>query len=138
LKPFSALIVDDFADFRRLLRLALQEKGVCQVIAEASDGLEAVQQAEELHPDLILLDIGLPTLNGIEASRRIRKVSPSSKILFVSQEGSEEMVQKVFDELGADGYLLKLDAAELLGAVDAVLQGTQFVSSHLKRMRARV
>jgi DNA-binding NarL/FixJ family response regulator len=139
LQPFSALIVDDFADFRRFLRLALQEKGPvsCQVIAEASDGLEAVQQAEELHPDLILLDIGLPTLNGIEAYRRIRKVSPSSKILFVSQEGSAEMVQKVLDELGADGYLLKLDAAELLGAVDAVLQGTQFVSRHLKCMRAR-
>jgi DNA-binding NarL/FixJ family response regulator len=132
----SALIVEDFEEFRRFLRVALQEKGVCQVIAEASDGLEAVQQAEELHPDLILLDIGLPTLNGIEAARRIRKLSPRSKILFVSQEGSTEMVQKVLDELGADGYLLKLDVAELLGAVDAVLQGKQFVSSHLKSMRA--
>ena len=119
------------------MRLTLQEKVECQVIEEASDGLEAVQQAEELHPDLILLDIGLPTLNGIEAGRRIRKVSPSSKILFVSQEGSAEIVQKVLDELGADGYLLKLDAAEILGAVDAVLQGRQFVSSHLKGMRAR-
>jgi DNA-binding NarL/FixJ family response regulator len=137
LKPFSALIVDDYEDFRRFLRVELQEKGECRAIAEASDGLEAVQRAEELQPDLILLDIGLPTLNGIEAGRRIRKVSPSSKILFVSQERSAEIVQKVLDELGAGGYLLKLDAAELLGAVNAVLRGTRFVSSHLKCTRAR-
>lgn len=135
--PLSVLIVDDFEDFRRFLRLALQENSEYQIIAEASDGLEAVQQAEELHPDLILLDIGLPTLNGIEAGRQIRKVSPRSKILFVSQEGSADIVHVALDQLGADGYLLKLDAAELLGAIDAVLQGTQFVSSHLKCMRAQ-
>ena len=124
MQPFSVLIVDDSEEFRNFLRLALQEKCEYRIIAEASDGLEAVQQAEELHPDLILMDIRLPTLNGIEAYRRIRNLSPSSKILFVSQEGSAEIVQEVLDQLGANGYLLKLDAAELLGAIDAVLQGT--------------
>src|SRR5215831_2522441 len=106
---FRVLTVDDFEDFRRFLRLTLQEKAACQVIAEASDGWEAIRQAEQLNPDLVLMDIGLPILNGIEAGRRIRKVSPNSKILFVSQESSAEVVHEVL-ELGAHGYLLKLDA----------------------------
>jgi hypothetical protein len=97
--------------------------------------LEAVERAEELQPDLILLDIGLPRLNGIEAGRRIRKVAPNSKILFVSQELSADVVQEALD-LGAQGYLLKDDAAgELLPAVDAVLQGRQYLS---RRLRPRV
>src|SRR5215468_7856295 len=64
---FRVLTVDDFEDFRRFLRLTLQEKAACQVIAEASDGWEAIRQAEQLNPDLVLMDIGLPILNGIEA-----------------------------------------------------------------------
>jgi len=137
MRPFKALIVEDFADFRRFLHLTLQENAECQIIGEASDGLQAVQQADELQPDLILLDIGLPALNGIEVARRIRKLSPNSKILFVTQESSVEAIQEAF-RLGACGYLLKLDAAELLLAVDAVLQGTRFVSSHLKHHRSPI
>ena len=99
-----------------------------RVIGVASDGLEAVQKAEELQPDLILLDIGLPSLNGIEVARQIRKLSPKSKILFVSQESSVEMVQGALGT-GAQGYVLKSDAErELLEAVNAVLRGVQFVS----------
>ena len=98
-----------------------------QVIGEASDGFEAVNQAEELQPDLILLDVGLPTLNGVEAARRIRKLSPESKILFVSQESSAAVVREALAE-GAKGYVLKTDARrDLLTAVDAVLRGEQFV-----------
>ena len=98
------------------------------VIGVASDGLEAVQKAEELQPDLILLDIGLPSLNGIEVARQIRKFSPKSKILFVSQESSAEMVQGALGT-GAQGYVLKGDAGrELLEGVNAVLRGEQFVS----------
>ena len=94
---------------------------------EASDGLEAVQKAEELQPDLILLDIGLPKLNGIEVARRIRKVSLRSKILFVSQESSAEAVQEALGT-GARGYVVKTDAgSELLEAVNAVLRGERFV-----------
>jgi DNA-binding NarL/FixJ family response regulator len=100
-----------------------------QVICEVSDGLEAVQKAESLQPDLILLDIGLPTLNGFEAARRIRKLAPDSKILFLSQESSADVVQEAF-RVGALGYVLKAQAGtELLAAVDAVRQGRKFVSS---------
>jgi DNA-binding NarL/FixJ family response regulator len=94
----------------------------------ASDGLEAVQKAEELKPDLILLDVGLPTLSGIEAARRIRKLSPESKILFVSQEPSPDVVREALG-LGARGYVVKTDAgSELLEGVNALLRGDQFVN----------
>jgi CheY-like chemotaxis protein len=99
-----------------------------QIICEVADGLEAVQKAEELQPDLILLDIGLPRLNGIEAARRIRELSPASKIVFVSQESSADLVRAALDT-GAWGYVVKMDAgSELLTAVNAVLRGEQFVS----------
>jgi DNA-binding NarL/FixJ family response regulator len=100
-----------------------------QVIGEASDGLEAVQKAEELKPDLILLDIGLPTLNGIEAARQIRKLAPESKILFVSQESSADLVQEALS-LGAWGYVAKTRAgSELLVAVEEVLHDRRFVGT---------
>jgi DNA-binding NarL/FixJ family response regulator len=100
-----------------------------RVIGVASDGLEAVQKAEELQPDLILLDIGLPSLNGIEVARQIRKFSPKSKILFVSQESSADVMQGALDA-GAHGYVLKSDARrELLEGVNAVLRGERFVGS---------
>jgi DNA-binding NarL/FixJ family response regulator len=73
------LIVEDFEDWRRQVRIMIQARTEWQVIAEASDGSEAVQKAEELKPDLILLDIGLPKLNGIEAARKIRQLSPAPK-----------------------------------------------------------
>jgi CheY-like chemotaxis protein len=102
-----------------------------QIVGEASDGLEAVQKAEELHPDLIVLDIGLPTLTGIEAARRIRKLSPEPKILFVSQESSADVVQEALS-LGALGYVVKAHAgSELLAAVGAVLEDRQFISGGL-------
>src|SRR5271169_6297452 len=125
------LVVDDYEPFRQFVCLTLQKRPELQVIGEASDGLEAVQKAEELQPDLILLDIGLASLNGIEAARRIRKLSPESKILFVSQESSADVVQEALG-LGAAGYVFKAQAgSELLAAVEAVLQGKQFVSSGL-------
>jgi DNA-binding NarL/FixJ family response regulator len=100
-----------------------------QVIGEVSDGLEAVQKAEELKPDLILLDIGLPTLNGIEVARRIRKLAPESRVIFLSQESSAEVVQEALS-LGARGYVVKANAGrELLAAVEAVILGKTFVSS---------
>src|SRR5271170_4203313 len=80
------LVVDDYEPFRQFICSTLRKRPELQIVGEVSDGLEAVQKAQELQPDLIVLDIGLPTLNGIEAARRIRSVSPESKILFVSQE----------------------------------------------------
>ena len=121
------LVVDDFEPIRQFLSSSLQNTSSVYVCWGASDGLEAVQKAEELHPDLILLDIGLPKLNGIEAARRIRKVSPESKILFVCQESSPEVVRQVL-ALGACGYIVKTDVRrELLEAVNAVLRGERFV-----------
>ncbi|HEV2731230.1 MAG TPA: response regulator transcription factor, partial [Terriglobales bacterium] len=121
------LVVDDTEPFRRFIVSTLQTRPELQVIREVSDGLEAVREAQELHLDLILLDIGLPGLNGIEAARRIRRCSPKSKILFVSQESSADVVQQAFS-LGACGYVVKMDAGrELLAAVDAVLRDEQFV-----------
>ena len=128
----SVLLVDDYAEWLRQGRSVLQARPEWQVISEASDGLEAVEKAERLKPDLILLDIGLPKLNGIEAARRIRQLSPSSKIIFLSQENSVDVVQVALST-GALGYVRKADAKrELLPAMDAVLRGEQFVSSSLK------
>jgi DNA-binding NarL/FixJ family response regulator len=134
-RPLSSiriLIADDYAHWRRQVRLLLQVRPEWQVIAEASDGSETVQKAEELKPDLILLDIGLPKLNGIEAAWRIRQLSPSSKIVFLSHNNDRDFVQAALS-MGALGYIHKTDAAgELLPAVDAVLRGKQFVSSILR------
>ena len=128
----SILVADDFEGWRRRVRSLLRARPEWQVIAEASDGSEAVQKAEELKPDLIVLDIGLPKLNGIECARRIRQLSPRSKIVFLSLYNSPDMVQAALGT-GALGYVLKSDArSELLPAVDAVLRGNQFVSSSLQ------
>lgn len=97
------------------------------VVGEVSDGSEAVQKAVELKPDLILLDIGLPTLNGIEAARQIRELVPESRIIFLSQESSPDVVEEALT-LGARGYLIKVRAgSELLAAVEAVISGQRFV-----------
>jgi DNA-binding NarL/FixJ family response regulator len=107
-----------------------------QVIGEASDGLEAVQKAEELQPDLILLDVGLPTLNGIEVARRISRLVQSATILFVSLINDEAVVGAALSS-GAKGYVLKLDAGrELLLAVESVLRGQRFFSAGVTRLRA--
>ena len=125
------LVVEDYEPFRRFICSTLRKRSGLQIVGETADGLEAVHKAEEMQPDLIVLDIGLPSLNGIDAARRIRKLSPESKILFVSQESSGDVVQEAL-ALGALGYVVKAHAgSELLAAVGAVLEGRQFVSSGL-------
>ena len=126
------LVVDDFENWRRQVHSLLQARPTWQIIAEASDGPEAVQKAEELKPDLIVLDVGLPNLSGIEAARLIRQRSPNSKIIFLSQNSDLDAVRAALGT-GALGYVRKTDAGrELLPAMDAVLRGKQFVSSSLK------
>ena len=107
-----------------------------QVVGEVSDGSEAVEKADELKPDLVLLDIGLPTLNGIEVARRIHRLVPESRIVFLSMESSLDVVKKTLS-LGALGYIEKLSSpSEILAAVEAVCQGKRYVSlSHLLHQR---
>jgi DNA-binding NarL/FixJ family response regulator len=125
------LVVDDNERWRRFFSTTLRKQPELQVLGEVSDGLEAVRQAQQLRPDLILLDIGLPTLNGIQAAGRIREVSPNSKILFVSENRSRDVVEEAL-RTGAGGYVVKSDAAsELLPAVKAVLDRKKFVSASL-------
>jgi len=129
--PVRLIVVEDFAPFRDFIRSTLGKYPRLQIVSEASNGLDAVRLAEELKPELILLDIGLPALDGIAAARQIRKLAPESKILFVSQESSSDVVQEALN-LGAWGYVLKRKAAiDLLAAVEAIVEGKRFVSSGL-------
>ena len=125
------LVVEDFVPFRAFVSALLREKPDFEIVSEASDGLEAVRRANELHPDVVLMDIGLPRLNGIEAARQIRKLAPRSRIVFLSQEGSAEIVEEALRS-GALGYVHKPRAGgDLYPAVAAVLEGQQFVSDGL-------
>ncbi len=129
MSTFKILVVDDFEPFRRFACSKLEERPSFQIVGEASDGVDAVRRAVELQPDLILLDIGLPVLNGIKAARQIRKHAPGLKIVFVSLDSSPDVVQEVL-ALGNCGYVHKARAEnDLLDAVEAVRQGRQFVST---------
>jgi len=122
LPAIRILVVDDYEHWRRKISQLLQVHPEWQVVCEVSDGLEAVQKAEELRPDLILLDIGLPGLNGIEAARRIRQLSPNSRIVFLSADNSQDVVQVALST-GAQGCVHKTRASnDLLPAIDAVLR----------------
>jgi DNA-binding NarL/FixJ family response regulator len=132
LPTIRILIVDDYKDWRRQVLSLFQARPEWRVIAEAAYGPEAIQKAAELKPDLIVLDIGLPKLHGIEAARQIRQLSPASKIVFLSQNNDLDVVRAALGT-GALGYISKTNAqSELVPAVDAVLRGRQFVSSSLK------
>ncbi|HEX4920630.1 MAG TPA: response regulator transcription factor [Candidatus Bathyarchaeia archaeon] len=123
------LVVEDSEPFRKFICSTLGKRPELQIVGEVSDGLEAVQKAQHLRPDLILLDIGLPTLNGVEAARRIRELSSTSKIVFLTQESSPDVVQEALG-LGALGYVVKAHAGrELIAAVEAVSEGRLFVSA---------
>ena len=125
------LSVDDSEPWRRFVRLALLIDGSLQIVAEASDGLEAIHRARELRPDLVLLDIGLPTLNGIETARQIRKHVAHSRIVMVSENRSRNIAEEAF-RAGASCYVAKSDAgSDLLSAVRAALRGEKFVSTAL-------
>ena len=116
------LVVDDHEPFRQFLHLKLQQRPELQIVGEASDGLEGVQKAKDLQPDLILLDIGLPRLNGIEAAHRIMKFSPNANILFISQENDAALIAAAIGN-GAKGFVRKLNVnRELLPAIEAVLR----------------
>ena|SRR5215467_13886040 len=124
----TVLIADDYAAFRQCLHAELQEAGFERVV-EASDGLEAVAKAAELQPALILLDIGMPRLDGLKAAAQIRSLAPHSKILFVSNQSDPDIIRAALSA-GGSGYLCKRRTnSEFLQAVEAVLQGKRFLCS---------
>jgi DNA-binding NarL/FixJ family response regulator len=123
------LVVDDYEPWRRSVCSMLKALPDLQVIGEASDGLEAIQKAQTLIPDLVLLDIGLPHLNGLEARNKLRQLVPSAKVLFLSQDSDADVVREALSD-GVKGYVLKMDAErELLSGIEATLAGERFVSS---------
>jgi DNA-binding NarL/FixJ family response regulator len=124
------LLVDDHEPFRQYIFSMLGEDATVRVVGEAGDGLEAVQQAKVLQPDVILLDIGLPGINGIEAARQIGEIANKARIIFLTQESAPEVVQEAFN-LGAWGYITKAQAGtELLPAVEVVSRGERFTNEN--------
>lgn len=129
--PIRILVVDDYEPWRRFERQTFLGQEDFEIVGECSDGDDAIHKADELKPDLVLLDISLPTLNGIGVARRIRQVSPRSKILFVSENRSPDIAEEALST-GAGGYVVKSDAAgELMPAIKAVLEGKRFISASL-------
>ena len=129
------LVVDDFTAFRQWIRLKLRTNGRFLIAGEAANGRETIQEASELTPDLILLDLTLPDMNGLEVQQELRRVVPRAKVLFLSGCGDEDIVSHALNN-GAGGYLLKSDAnQELVPAMEAVVLGRTFLSSGLKLTR---
>ncbi|MBI4443253.1 MAG: response regulator transcription factor [Acidobacteria bacterium] len=132
--PIHILLADDHRIVRQGLRRILEEHPQMEVVAEASDGREAVQLAMEKKPDVVVMDIAMPQLNGMEAARQILRRLPATKILVLSMYSDESYVVQVL-EAGAKGYLLKDSAdAELVEAVQAVSNGKSFFSPLISRI----
>ena len=123
------LVVEDYEPVRQAICSWLRVRDF--QVTESADGLEAIAKAIELQPDVVLFDIGLPNLNGIESAKQVRSLVPSAKVVFVTQESSSDLIRATF-RLGARGYIDKQQACrDLLPAIDAVLGGQRFVSSTL-------
>lgn len=125
------LVVDDSPEWQRLVQTHLDEHPHLLVSGFASNGMEAVEKADQLQPDLILLDVGMPKLNGLEAARQIRELAPKSVILFVSQNTDPDVVLTSLC-VGGRGFVLKTEVTrDLVAAVEAVLRGERFISREL-------
>jgi DNA-binding NarL/FixJ family response regulator len=125
------LVVDDSLPWQRFVQNHLDAAPGLKVIDVAADGSEAVQKAKEAQPHVVLMDVSLPGINGIEATRQIRRVSPRSKIVFLSMLDGVEVIQSAF-EAGGSGYVFKWDAGrDLIPGIRAILLGQRFVSQSL-------
>lgn len=126
------LLVDDHPIVRQGLRTLLEGRPGWEVVGEASDGIEALDKVEALEPDVVVLDVTMPRMNGLEACRQIqkkkKKKTPSLEVLFVTQHDSPQMMREALDA-GARGYVVKSNAArDLLEAVEAVSQHREFTA----------
>jgi DNA-binding NarL/FixJ family response regulator len=132
--PFRILVADDHEVVRRGVRALLESHPGWEVCGEASDGREAIEKAKELRPDLVLVDVGMPNLNGLDASRQILNVLPATRILVLTMHESEQIIREVL-EVGARGFLLKSDTArDLIAAVEALQRRTTFFTSSVAEM----
>jgi DNA-binding NarL/FixJ family response regulator len=128
------LVVEDHEPIRRVICELLQERADLLIVGEAADGLDAIYQAEALRPDLVMLDIGLPMLSGLEVAGRIRAIVPDAKLMFVTNESSLEVVEQAFRR-GAHGYVYKPRVQrDVLPVLDAIIRGGRFVSAGLERI----
>jgi DNA-binding NarL/FixJ family response regulator len=126
--------LEDHGPFRRVICELLRQRGDLLIVGEAADGLDAICQAEALRPDVVMLDIGLPMLNGIEVAGRIRANVPDAKLMFVTNESSLEVVEQAFSR-GAHGYVYKPRAQrDVLPVLDTIIRGGRFVSGGLERI----
>lgn len=128
------LVADDHEIVRQGLRALLEAQPGWQVVAEAVDGREALDKAKRLHPDVVVLDVSMPNLNGLEATRQIRKALPQTEVLILTMHDSEQLVREVL-EAGARGYVLKSDAGrELVTAVESVRQSKPHFTSRVSEI----
>jgi DNA-binding NarL/FixJ family response regulator len=130
MKPLRILVADDHDLMRRGVKTLLQSHAGWEVCGEAKTGREAVAKAEELKPDIVILDIGMPDLNGVEAARRIRKTSSSSEILILSMHYSDQLIREIVDA-GVRGYIVKSDSdRDLIIAVETLARHKPFFTPH--------
>ena len=130
------LLVDDFQPWRAAAKRILSSRPDLQIVGEASDGWEAVEKAVTLRPDFVLLDIGMPVLNGLDAARRIREASPQSKIIFLTGQDDEDLRNAAF-ATGAEAYVVKSRASrELQLSLEAAIRRTQEASTSFGRPAA--
>jgi DNA-binding NarL/FixJ family response regulator len=128
------LIADDHDIVRKGLRALVEEESSWQVVADVQDGRSAVAKAQELKPDIAILDIAMPSLNGLDATRQIVKVNPDTKVLILTMHDSELLIQNVLNA-GARGYLMKTDAGrDLVVAIRALLLGQTFFTQKVAQI----
>lgn len=130
----NLILAEDHAIVRKGLKMILEEAGDIEIIAEVSDGLEAVKKVEELSPDLIIIDISMPNLNGIQATRQIKRKNPNTRILILSRHKNDEYVLQSI-RAGANGYLIKNSApSKLINAVYSIYNNKGYLSSSISKI----
>lgn len=133
MKKIKLLVADDHKIFRQGIKKLLEDEADLQVVGEASDGREAVKKATELKPDVILMDIAMANLNGLEATRHIKKQLPSAKVIMVTMHKNEEYVLQSF-QAGASGFILKEGAVEeLVSAIRSIHSDKSFLSPSISK-----